>query len=133
MQPAGSSSTVFVVNFFIIKKGSPFSILFLVSGGGSRPSDKGGGGGGRSQKTLFSALRAPVWSENKVGGPPGPFPWIRHSGSGFENLRDNELNCPLNWSTCPSPHLQPYVSQGGGITCESRMRSERLLPWDLHC
>ena len=131
MQPAGSSSTVFVVNFFIIKKGSPFSILFLVSGGGSRPSDKGGGG--RSQKTLFSALRVPVWSENKVGGPPGPFPWIRHSGSGFENLRDNELNCPLNWPTCPSPHLQPYVSQGGGITCESRMRSERLLPWDLHC
>ena len=55
--------------------------------GGSRPSDKGGGGGhphpgireGWSQKKLFSALRASVWSKSKRGtGPSRPLPWIRH-------------------------------------------------------
>ena len=39
---------------------------------------RGGGGGGRGvpvSKTIFSALRASVWSNNKGGGgPPGPSP-----------------------------------------------------------
>ena len=52
--------------------------------GGSRPSDKGGRGGrgaghpdaeirggARSQKQIFSALWASVWSKNK-GGSPAP-------------------------------------------------------------
>ena len=35
--------------------------------------------GGWSQKKLFSALRASVWSNNKRGtGPSTPLPWIRH-------------------------------------------------------
>ena len=59
----------------------------LYDNSGPRPSDKGGGGGGRghpdpeisrgqSQKKIFSALLASVWSTNKgVGpGPPGPSP-----------------------------------------------------------
>ena len=62
-----------------------------LSSAGSRPCDKGGGGeqssraldtwGAWSPKKHFSALRAPVWFENKGGGTPlpsGPLPCIRH-------------------------------------------------------
>ena len=68
------------------------------------------------------------------GGHPGPLPWIRHwsgSVSGFENLRENELNYPINLPACASLHLKPYVSQGGGRTYESGVRSERPVAWDF--
>ena len=42
-------------------------MLLLISGG-FIPSDKGAGGGGAVSKTLFSLLRASVWSEHKGGG-----------------------------------------------------------------
>ena len=46
--------------------------LEIRGGQSSRPLDKGGGA---SQKTIFSALRASVWSNNKGGwGGQGPFP-----------------------------------------------------------
>ena len=58
----------------------------VLDSGGSRPSDKRGGGGrggghqdheirggGLSQKNVFSALWASVWSKNKVGGPSSGF------------------------------------------------------------
>ena len=62
------------------------SVLIESPSGRSRPSEGGGGhsdpeikgvGGGGSKKN-FSALRASFWSKSQGGGPPGPFPWIRH-------------------------------------------------------
>ena len=47
-------------------------------GGGGGLSDPDIRGGGPSQKTIFSALRASVWSKDKGGRTPGPLLWTRH-------------------------------------------------------
>ena len=57
----------------------------IIRSGRSRPSDKEGGGHPhpkikderRSQKNLFSALWALVWSKYKGGGPPLDLPLMR--------------------------------------------------------
>ena len=86
--------------------------------GGTRPSDKGGGGrvggghldpeirGARSQKKLFSALRASVWSKNRGGG--GRPPWA------------SPLHPPLMpLCFCPIP----YVSFGTQIGKETKTQA----------
>lgn len=55
-------------------------IQVLVHASGDPDLQITGGRGGQSQKNVFSAFRALVWSKNKreARAPPGPFPWICH-------------------------------------------------------
>ena len=59
---------------------SYLSLIIMDGGRGcsSRPWDRRERGGVVSKTFFFSALRASVWSKNKVGRPvsPGPLPWI---------------------------------------------------------
>ena len=48
---------------------------------------KGGGGG---VWKIFFDRRASTWSENKGGGVPGPFPWIRHCNNERSNNHGHE-------------------------------------------
>ena len=54
----------------------------------SKPWEKGGGG----RRKIFFDRRASIWSDNKGGGVPGPFPWIRHCNNKRSNNHGHE-NC----------------------------------------
>ena len=67
------------------------SVLIESPSGRSRPSDWGaggrgghpdpeikGGGGGRLKKKIFRRFGPHFGLKVRGGGPPGPFPWIRH-------------------------------------------------------
>ena len=59
-----------------------------LGGGHPNPEKRGGGGVWK----IFFDRRASTWSENKGGGVPGPFPWIRHCNNERSNNHGHE-NC----------------------------------------
>ena len=79
----GEAKSMWENNFF-----TRINEIIKGSSGGSRPQDKGGWGG---LQKILSALRAPVWSNNKVGGggegrAPEPLPLICHWGENLLSL-----------------------------------------------